>query len=202
MITDAELKQQLKNDNVDYKEFIRGIRIGLTRQKVLQRTIMQEMNLDEKSVKAYYDAHTGEYVQEEYKLLHIFVSSRRRNAAERAEEARRELEQGKSFEEVVSEYSDESSGAQGDIGYTKKDELIPELREAVSLLIPGSFSNVIRTPFGYHVLKLIEVKKGSAAPSESVKDAVKARLFQIESEKRYKTMIAKLRSASYIEVKI
>ncbi len=42
MITEDELKQQLKNDNVEYKEFIRGIRIGLTRQKVLARTIMRK----------------------------------------------------------------------------------------------------------------------------------------------------------------
>ena len=202
MISEDELKQQLKNDNIEYKEFIRGIRIGLTRQKVLTRTIMQEVNLDEKNVRAFYDAHLSDYVQEEYRLQHVFISSRRGDAAERAQEARRELEQGKPFEEVAAEFSDEGGGAQADAGFTKKEELIPELREAVALLMPGSFSNVIRTPFGFHLLKLIETKKGEVQPYESVKDGVKARLFQAEAEKRYKAFIAKLRASSYIEVKI
>jgi peptidyl-prolyl cis-trans isomerase SurA len=202
MITDDELKQQLKNDNVDYKEFVRGIKIGLTRQKVLVKTIMTEVNLDEKNVKAFYDSHLNDYVQEEYRLQHIFISSRRKDAAERAQEARRELEQGKPFEKVAADFSDEGGGVQADAGFTKKEELIPELREAASLLMPGSFSNVIRTPFGFHLLKLIETRKGEVQPFESVKDGVKARLFQAEAEKRYKAFIAKLRSSSYIEVKI
>jgi peptidyl-prolyl cis-trans isomerase SurA len=203
LITDAELKRQLKNDNVDYREFVSGIKASLIRQKVIQRTIMHEMNLDEKSLLAFYDSHKSEFSQEEYRLQHVFISSRRRDAAERAQEARRQLEQGKPFGEVAADLSDEgSAGKEADVGFTKKEELIPELREAVRLLIPGTFSNVIRTPFGYHILKLVETKKGEIFPFESVKDGVRARLFQIESEKRYKTLIAKLRSTSYIEVKI
>jgi len=202
LITEEELKRQLKNDHIDYKEFCEGLKKGLVRQKVLAKAIMQEVNLDEKSLKAYYDAHTAEYVQEEYRLKHIFVSSQRRDAAERAAEAHRLLEQEKSFGEVAKQFDDASSGEEGDVGLTKKEELIPELREAVKLLIPGTYSNVIHTPFGYHILKLIEAKKGEIVPFESVKDNVRARLFQTESEKRYKTYIAKLRAASYIEVKI
>ena len=72
----------MKNDKIDYKEFIKGIRVGLTRQKVLARTIMQEVDVDEKNVKAYYDAHLNDYTPEELKLQHVFVSSRRKNAAE------------------------------------------------------------------------------------------------------------------------
>ena len=81
------------------------------------------------------------------------------------------------------EYSDEVSGAQGEAGFTKKDELIPELRAAVGLLLPGSFSNVIRTPFGYHILKLIETKRGAALPFEKVKESVKSNLFQMRRKK-------------------
>jgi foldase protein PrsA len=84
----------------------------------------------------------------------------------------------------------------------KKEELIPELREAVKLLIPGTHSNVVHTPFGFHILKLNETKRTPAASFESVKDSVRQRLFMTESERRYKTYIAKLRSSSYIEVKI
>ncbi len=203
LITETELKQQLKKDNIDYKEFIQGIKRSIIRTKVLSRTIMQEMDLDEKSLKAEYDAHIGDYVQVEYRLQHIFVSSQRKDAAERAQKALKALEQEKPFGEVASEFSDDVSNTPGgDMGFVKKEDLIPELREAVKLLIPGTYSNIVHTPFGYNILKLNETKKGQAASFESVKDSIKQKLFMLESEKRYKTYIAKLRSSSYIEVKI
>jgi peptidyl-prolyl cis-trans isomerase SurA len=203
LVTDTELKQQLKQDHIDYKEFIDGIKRGITRTKVLAKAVMQEMDLNDKNLKAYYDAHTGDYVQEEYRLRQVFVSSQKKDAAERAQKALHELEQDKPFGEVAREFSEDPSNAlEGDMGFVKKEELIPELREAIKLLIPGTYSNVVHTPFGYHILKLTETKKGPAASFESVKDSVRQKLFMIESEKRYKTYIAKLRSSSYIEVKI
>jgi peptidyl-prolyl cis-trans isomerase SurA len=203
LITDAELRQQLKKDNIDYKEFAEGIKRSVTRSKVLARAIMQEMSLDDKTLQAYYSAHAAEYSQEEYKLQHIFVSSQRKDAADRANRALKELEHDKPFGEVAKEYSDEMSNAQEkDIAFAKKSDLIPELREAVKLLIPGTYSSIVHTSFGYHILKLVEVRKGAAAPFEAVRDDIRARLFQAESEKRYKTYIAKLKASSYIEVKI
>ncbi len=203
LVTEAELKQQLKRDNIDYKEFIEGIKRSIVRTKVLARAVMQEMNLDEKSLKTYYDAHISDYVQEEYRLQQIFVSSQQKDAAGRAQQALHALEQERPFGEVAREFSDDASSAmEGDMGFVKKDDLIPELREAVKLLIPGTYSNVVHTPFGYHILKLTETNKGQAASFESVKNSIRQKLFMIESEKRYKTYIAKLRSSSYIEVKI
>ena len=203
LVTDTELKQQLKQDHIDYREFIEGIKRGIIRTKVLAKAVMQEMDLNDKSLKAYYDAHTGDYAQEEYRLQQIFVSSQKKDAAETAQQALHALEQDKPFGEVVREFSDDPTKAlEGDMGFVKKEELIPELREAIKLLIPGTYSNVVRTPFGYHILKLTEIKKGPADSFESVKDSVRQKLFMIESEKRYKTYIAKLRSSSYIEVKI
>ncbi len=104
---------------------------------------------------------------------------------------------------MAKEYSDDPSGARGgDIGFVKKEELIPQLLQAISLLIPGTSSHPIVTPYGYHIIKLLEQRKSEAVPFDSVKDAIKAKLTQQETQKRYKDYIEKLRASSYIEVKI
>jgi parvulin-like peptidyl-prolyl isomerase len=203
LITDDELRQQLKKDNIDYNEFVNSIKRTIIRNKVIGRAVMQEVNIDEKSLNAYYDAHRGDYIQEEYRLQHIFVSSQRNDAAVRAKQALDALEREKPFEEAAKEFSDDASNVSGgDMGFVRKEELIPELREAVRLLIPGTHSNIVNTSFGYHILKLVETRKSDSASFESVRDSIRSRLFQIESEKRYKSYIAKLRASSYIEVKI
>jgi peptidyl-prolyl cis-trans isomerase SurA len=203
LVTDAQLKQQLSQEHIDYRDFIAGIKRNITRTKVLAKAIMQEMDLNDKTLKAYYDAHVGDYVQEEYRLQQVFVSSQRKDAAGRVQQALHALDQDRPFGEVAREFSDDASSTMdGDMGFVKKEDLIPELREAVKLLIPGTYSNVVRTSFGFHILKLTETRKSPAASFESVKNSVRENLFVIESEKRYKTYIAKLRSSSYIEVKI
>jgi parvulin-like peptidyl-prolyl isomerase len=81
-------------------------------------------------------------------------------------------------------------------------DLIPELREGIKLLVPGTYSGVIRTSYGYHIMKLIQVKKVDAQPFETLKDKLRERIMQEESDRKYKEYIRKLRASSYIELKI
>jgi peptidyl-prolyl cis-trans isomerase D len=69
-------------------------------------------------------------------------------------------------------------------------------------LVPGNYTTVIQPPYGYHILKLVDVKKGTRVPLEEVKDKVREAIFQTESRKRYKEYMSKLKSVAYIEVKI
>ncbi len=203
LISDTELREQLKKENISYKDFVEGVKRSLVRQKVLARTVTQETRIDEKVLRDYYTAHPNEFAEEEYKLQHIFISGRRKDAAARAQAAFNLLHKNVPFEEVAMEYSDEPSRLEGgNIGFVKDADLIPQIKEGIKLLVPGSLTNVIPTPYGFHIMKLVEVKKGSVPAFEEVKDRVQERVFQNESEKRYKDYIAKLKSSSYIEVKI
>jgi peptidyl-prolyl cis-trans isomerase SurA len=203
LLTDAELKEQLKKENIVYKDFTEGIRTSILRTKVLGRAIASEVMLSDKDLKRYYDTHLEELKEEEYRVQHIFVSGQKKDGQARAQAAYKLLQEGKPFEEVVREYSDEPNAGQGgDIGWVKKADLIPELREGVKLIVPGTYSGVIRTPYGYHIMKLIQVKKVDAAPFETIKDKIQEQIIQEESGRKYKEYIKKLRASSYIEVKI
>jgi peptidyl-prolyl cis-trans isomerase D len=64
------------------------------------------------------------------------------------------------------------------------------------------YTDVVATPYGFHILRLVEVKTGGVMSYESVKGKLHERIVQEESEKRYKEYVNKLRKSSYIEVKI
>jgi peptidyl-prolyl cis-trans isomerase SurA len=203
LVSDAELREQLKREHISYKDFTEGIKRSLLRNRVLARALERDVKVDEKTLREYYAKHVGEFAEEEYKLQHIFISGQRKDAQERSRQAAALLDnEKKSFSEVATEFSDEAKAQGGDIGYAKKQDLLPELREAIRLLVPGTYTPVLRTPYGFHILKLIEVRKGEAPPFEQIKDAIQEKLFREESEKRFKEYMAKLRSSSYIEVKI
>jgi peptidyl-prolyl cis-trans isomerase SurA len=203
LITETEFKERLQKEGISFKAFSEGIRNNLLRAKVLARAISTTVLVTEANLKAYYDANPDQFRSEEFRLQQIFISSRREDAATRAQAAFKLLQQDQPFESVAKEYSDDPSGARGgDIGFVKKEELIPQLLQAISLLVPGTSSHPIVTPYGFHIIKLLEQRKSEAMPFDSVKEAIKAKLTQQETQKRYRDYIDKLRTSSYIEVKI
>jgi parvulin-like peptidyl-prolyl isomerase len=158
----------------------------------------------EQDLRQYYNKHKDEFVNEEYKLLQIFVSGQRADNQKRITDAYELLQEGKSFETVARDYSDDTKSAVsgGDIGYVKKADLIPQLRAAVGFLTPGVYSSIIITPYGFHILKLVEKNKGETMTFEMARDSIHEKVVQEESDKRYKDYVGKLRKGSYIEVKI
>jgi peptidyl-prolyl cis-trans isomerase SurA len=203
LITEIELKEQLKKDNITYENFAEGIRMNVLRSRVLTRMVSPEVKVTDAILRDYYDKHKDEFRDIEYHLKQVFVSGQRTDGNQRAINAYKLLDQGKAFEDVAAEFSDDPSGKQGgDIGFVKVEELLPALKESVKLLVPNTYTNVVETPYGFHILKLVKVNKTDLAPFEALKDKIHEQIVLQESEKRYNEYMNKLRLASYIEVKI
>jgi len=203
LITEDDLKQQLAKEHINYKDFYEGLKSNVLRQRVLARIISPDVNVADADLRNYYDKHLDEFKDEEYRLLHIFISGKRPDIKDRAIRAYELLKKGEAFETVAKEFSDDpSSDKGGDIGFIRKDDLIPEFRSAVSYLAPGSYSPIVQSAYGVHILKLVEIRAGGTLPYEAVKVRIQERIVSDQAQKRYKEFIEKLRKASYIEVKI
>ncbi|HEY3276286.1 MAG TPA: peptidylprolyl isomerase [Syntrophorhabdaceae bacterium] len=204
LISEEDLKRQLQKDGISYKDFYEGLKSNILRTRVLARMISSEnISITEGDVEAYYNSHLSDFKDEEFRLLHVFVSGKRPDIKDRALAAYNELKEGKSFESVAKKYSDDPSAEKGgDIGFIRKEDLIPEFKGAVNFLVPGGYTQLVSSPYGLHILKLVEVRQGGTIPFDTVKPRIKEKLVQEQSQKRYKEYIEKLRKASYIEVKI
>ena len=113
------------------------------------------------------------------------------------------IKAGEDFGEMALLYSqDASSKDRGDLGFFKKGELLPALeREALRLQV-GEISRIVRTDFGFHIIKLIDKKGGGPLPFEEVIEKVKADYYEKEMEKAFKQFLTKLREKSVIEIKL
>ncbi len=66
------------------------------------------------------------------------------------------IKNGESFEELATQYSQDPSAAQGgDIGTFSQGDLVPEYERAALALNPGEVSGVVKTKFGYHIIKMV-----------------------------------------------
>lgn len=203
LISDDELKENLKRENISYESFRQGIRDAIIRERVISRMVTPELNLDDRKLREYYDLHKDEFKEEEVRLRQVFISGVREDSRERAKKALSLIIKGVPFEEVAKEYSDEPSGKYGgDIGFVKKNDLIPELRDALKGKAKGEITEIVRSTYGYHILRLEEIKGGDPPPFDEVKEEIKRRLILEESQKRYREFVEKLKRKSYIEIKL
>jgi peptidyl-prolyl cis-trans isomerase SurA len=114
------------------------------------------------------------------------------------------LEKGADFAELAAQYSDDENSAQtgGDIGWYGSDEMTEEFKQAISGLQPGEYSKPVASQFGYHILKVLDIKP--ARPLDFQEDygdieaIAKRHKAQIELDK----WIKDARSKHYIEIKM
>lgn len=158
--------------------------------------IMSETEIEESKLKRYYDEHINEYKKEEIKASHILISTlnamkeplSEEEAAKKESEAKallKRLKSGEDFEKLAKEYSeDEASAANGgDLGYFAKGVMVPEFEEAAFKLKKGEISDIVKSSFGYHIIKIYDKKEEVASFEEERENILGTMRYEIYNQK-------------------
>ena len=147
---------------------------------------------------------------ESYRPSHILFVVPKEATPEEIREIRKKCQKvlekikgGEDFGEMALLYSEDASNKdRGDLGYFKKGELLPAFeREALRLKV-GEVSGIVRTDFGFHIIKLLDRKGVDPLPFEEVKEKVQADYYESEMEKAFKQFLSTLKEKSVIEIKL
>ncbi len=105
---------------------------------------------------------------------------------QKAEEVRKRIQAGESFEELAKAESQDRASAEkgGDLGSIARGSLAPELEEAAFKTQVGSVSEPVKTKQGYYLIKVEEKQPEVAKPFEAVHDEIKARLLETKARKQ------------------
>jgi peptidyl-prolyl cis-trans isomerase C len=149
------------------------------RQRLIVQRVMRDYQdaptLTDEDVKAYYDQNQRLFSGGQVHAAHILVKDE-----EVANRLKAELEADPSkFEELAKANSVDTATAArgGDLGFFGQGRMVAEFeRAAFALENPGDLSPIVHTPFGYHVIKLIERKEGAIKPFEEVKERIRVAL--------------------------
>jgi parvulin-like peptidyl-prolyl isomerase len=131
----------------------------------------------------------------------IGLACRTREAAlELARKAADEVRSGKDFLEVASRYSDAGEKAMkgGDVPSGPVKKLVDPVREALAKLKPGEISDPVESPFGIHVVKLIERKPGALRPYEAVRKDLIASEREALRRKRLDEVVLEVRNSKTV----
>jgi peptidyl-prolyl cis-trans isomerase SurA len=210
--TQEDLERALTADGLTLEAYKKQIEKGLLRQKLISYNVKVETKAGEKELREFYQKNMDHYrTNETYRPGQILFLVPKGATPEEIWEIRKKCQKvldkirgGEDFGEMALLYSEDpmSSKARGDLGYFRKGELLPTFeREALRLKV-GEVSDIVRTEFGFHIIKILD-RTGMEPPLyEQVKERVKTDYYNQEMEKALKQYLSTLKEKSVIEIKL
>jgi peptidyl-prolyl cis-trans isomerase C len=202
-------EQALTAQNVTLDAVKKDVESQLLRQQIVKKEILDKVNVSARDVQNFYDKNKDKYVEEEQiRARHILIKVPQEVSPAddaklkgKADNALKRAKKGEDFAALAKELSDDGSKENGgDLGFFPRGRMVAAFEEAAFTLQPGQLSEVVRTQFGYHVIKVEERKTGRALPFDEAKEQAKEDLTQEQTYERYQQYMAGLRSKAKVEV--
>ena len=180
-----QFEQKLKDRGITEDDFHDEVRTILTVNKLINRDISSRVSVSDADISAYYQRNKASFdvPETEYHLAQIQVTpgsnkevhNLKNDDAKTPQMAQRkvqalyaQLRSGQDFAIVAQNYSEDATTALsgGDMGFYPESSLAanPVLNRAVKGLKPGQISEIITTPSGYHIVKLLGIEKAGQHP--------------------------------------
>lgn len=164
-MTLSEFSSVLEKDGIGMEKFRQEIRDEMIISRLRDRETKAQVNVTDGEVENFLRTQdTSSIGSDEYRLGHILVAvtENMNNAQiqlkkERADLAYGKLKEGADFSIVASEFSDAADAAQGGIvDWRPASQLGPQFAELLGTLQPGDLTQIIQSPAGFHIFKLID----------------------------------------------
>ncbi len=191
---DEEAKKLKYQNDPEINKKVEDYKKELVREKFLKEQVYSKAT-EERALEEYNLMVEHLKGKEERKIKHILVSTE-----EEIERARRSVMRSGNFEKVAKEKSIDTASAEngGDIGYVLQEELVPEFGDVAFILKVGEVSKPVKTQYGWHIIKVEDIRPAEFMPFEDVKDGIIQRL----QEQAIQEYLLKLTKDADIELKI
>lgn len=191
------LRQGLGSDP-DIDRQVNDLRRRLVVQRVVRK--LQDMPpVSDEQVKAYYDANADRYSTTTIKARHILVKDEAK-----ANELQAQVKQNpEQFGDLAKANSVDTASARkgGDLGFFGRGRMVPEFETAAfALKSPGEISEIVKTPYGYHIIQLEERRDGEQKPFDQVKEQIRATLRNESMQAKTKEFYDQLKSGADVRI--
>ena len=191
------LREGLGNDP-DIERQVNDLRRRLVVQRVVRK--LQDLPpITDEQVKAFYDANADRYSTTTIKARHILVKDEAK-----AKELQEQLKQSPDqFADLAKANSVDTASARkgGDLGFFGRGRMVPEFEAvAFTLKTPGEISEIVKTPYGYHIIQLEERRDGEQKPFDQVKEQIRATLRNEAMQTKTKEYYEQLKQKANLQI--
>jgi peptidyl-prolyl cis-trans isomerase C len=200
----AALAAAIEKTDVLDKALIQAELAEFKKQMLISRYFEASLKdkVGEDAVRNYYNTHAGDYEENQVHVAHILIrTNAKMSEVERkaklttAQEAYAKVRKGDDFAKVAEQYSEDKISAKkgGDLGWIKQGSIDRTFSQKAFGLEPGAVSEPFETPFGYHVIKVLEAPRVVKKPFEAVAGDIRYRLRREAKEAELKRLTASVK---------
>ncbi len=205
VITREVLYQEARRKGIDKnKEIVAKVedfKRAMVIDALLEESLKGRNEVSDREIEEYYKGNQELFTEPlEVRIRHIVVSSEPslRDVLSR-------LSRGEGFETLAREYNMGGTGTDGgDLGYIRRGQLSPPFAQfeeaAFSLKNKGDISEIVKTPYGYHLLQLEDKRGTNIRPLSQVKEKIRAFLLAKKKQDTYLSYVKELKGKSKITI--
>ena len=183
----GEFRAALEKDGIGWAKFREEVRDEMTIARLREREVDNRINVSDSEIDNYLANPESSAANEELHLAHILLRlpeqaspTQLLRVRGRAEQALVQLKKGDDFAKVAASYSDAPDALSGgSIGPRSLDRLPSLYADAAQKLKPGEFSDILRSPAGFHIIKLIDRRGGARLPQSLRQSLVRHVLIKV-----------------------
>ena len=211
--TIAAFEQQLSEWNSTLEALKEETRKDLLVAKTIEAELEPAITLDETAIEAFYEQHPGQFssgkaIQASHILIGVEPAADvtvRQEARLIAEALRQQItNSSESFSDMARNHStDETTAGNGGLlGFIERGQTAPAFEEALFGLQPQEISEVVESPFGFHIIKAGEKRDAAAIPYETAREQIRELLIQQEQQALMTEFLSRLRESAKVEILI
>lgn len=188
-VDEAEIKAAYEKNKGNYqvpeKRVVRYGLIDVTR-------LRQDVQISDDELKAQYQQDIQQYqVPNRVHVQHVLLMTVGKTDAEveeirkKAEEVLKQARSGAKFDELAKKYSEDpgTKDKGGDLGWIVQGQTVPEFQSAAFTLEKGKISDLVKTQYGFHIIKVLDKETAHTKPFDEVKDSIKTPLVLSKADK-------------------
>ncbi len=182
-------RESIKPDEETIKEYFEGHKeryrvpdkIKIAYLEIDPKEFEEDVQIGDDEIGSYYEYNIDKYSEpKKVKARHILFrleekapEDKEKEVREKAESVLRDAREGKDFAELARKYSEGPTKSKGgDLGYFSSGQMVETFEDAAFKLNIGEISDLVRTPFGYHIIKVEDVKEAREKTLDEVRDQI------------------------------
>jgi peptidyl-prolyl cis-trans isomerase C len=208
--TEAAFTQGIAAQGLTLDQLKSQARTSIEVAKVIEAEVNTKVAVQDPEVKTFYDQNLERFKQgDSVHAAHILIGVPQNATPEQKAEAKtkaaailKTIKAGGDFATLARANSSDPGSAQngGDLGFFPKGQMTPAFEEAAFKLKPGTVSALVETPFGFHIIKVVERRAPRTAPFAEVAGQIKDFLIQGQREQKLEQFVDQMKAKGKIEI--
>ena len=193
-VTDAQISQWYADHGDDFRQ---AEQVSVEYVELLASALPAPVAADEAALRARYETEKARFVApEQRRAAHILIEAGSDKAAARAkaQALAEQARNGADFAQLARDNSADpgSKDAGGELGWVERGVMVGAFEDALFAMQAGQIAGPVETDFGFHVIKLEELKGGQGKPFEEVRDQLAVEQLRADAEGAFNALSTKV----------